>query len=94
MKHGRWTILAIAAIAALGAGVAGCGGDDGGSGGGDVAALPASSCPAAFLYENLQIQNNLIHGSDSQESATKESALWFKKEEMVSYPTTDASWVG
>ena len=51
MKHGRWTILAIAAIAALGAGVAGCGGDDGGSGGGDVAALPASSCPAAFLYE-------------------------------------------
>ena len=42
----------------------------------------------------LSVQNNLIHGSDSQESATKEIALWFKKEEMVSYPTTDATWVG
>lgn len=48
MKHGRWTILAVAAVAVLSAVVAGCGGDDegtGGGGGGGVAALPAASCP-------------------------------------------------
>ena len=49
MKHGRWTILAIAAIAVLGAVVAGCGGDDEGSGSAAVTDLPASSCPAASL---------------------------------------------
>lgn len=50
MKHGRWTVLAVAAVAVLGAVVAGCGGDDDGGSGGDAAEvtpLPASSCPAA-----------------------------------------------
>ncbi len=60
MKHGRWTILAIAAIAALGAVVAGCGDDDGGSGGSEVTALPASSCPAAPVYAGEGTADYLI----------------------------------
>ena len=42
----------------------------------------------------LSVQNNLVHGSDSEENATLEIALWFKTDELVKYPTTDANWVG
>lgn len=42
----------------------------------------------------LSVQNNLIHGSDSTENAALEIALWFKPDELVSYATTDATWVG
>lgn len=42
----------------------------------------------------LSIQNNLVHGSDSPENAALEIALWFKPEELVGYPITDAAWVG
>ena len=59
MKH-RWTILAIAAIAVLSVVVAGCGGDDGGTSGGGVTALPASSCPAAPIYEGEGSADYLI----------------------------------
>ena len=49
MKHGRWTILGIAVVAVLGVVVAACGGS--GSGGSNVAALPASSCSGAIVFE-------------------------------------------
>ena len=42
----------------------------------------------------LSIQNNLIHGSDSAESAKKEIALWFKSEEMTAYELPDKQWIG
>ena len=42
----------------------------------------------------LSVQNNLIHGSDSPENAATEIALWFKPDELVSYATTDANWIG
>jgi nucleoside-diphosphate kinase len=42
----------------------------------------------------LSVQNNLIHGSDSPENAASEIALWFKKEELITYSVTDSSWVG
>jgi nucleoside-diphosphate kinase len=42
----------------------------------------------------LSVQNNLIHGSDSPENAASEIALWFKRDELVSYATADATWVG
>jgi nucleoside-diphosphate kinase len=42
----------------------------------------------------ISVQNNLVHGSDSPENAATEIALWFTKEELVSWTTTDASWVG
>ncbi len=40
----------------------------------------------------LSVQNNLIHGSDSPESAAREIAIWFKPEELVDYPPFDAAW--
>jgi nucleoside-diphosphate kinase len=42
----------------------------------------------------ISVQNNLVHGSDSPENAATEIALWFKKEELVGWTTTDANWVG
>lgn len=38
-------------------------------------------------------QNNLIHGSDSVESAAREIALWFRPEEIVDYDLAGSSWV-
>jgi nucleoside-diphosphate kinase len=42
----------------------------------------------------LSIQNNLIHGSDTPDSAAAEIALWFKPDELIRYQPTDAAWVG
>lgn len=41
----------------------------------------------------LSVQNNLVHGSDSPESAALEIALWFRPEELVSYQPADQTWV-
>ncbi len=38
-------------------------------------------------------QNNLVHGSDSPESAAREIALWFKPEELVDYRLAGDEWV-
>lgn len=38
-------------------------------------------------------QNNLVHGSDSTESAQREIALWFRPEELVDYPLAGQEWV-
>ena len=36
---------------------------------------------------------NLVHGSDSPESAERELALWFKKDELTDTPRTADKWV-
>ena len=41
----------------------------------------------------LSVQNNLVHGSDSPESAAREIALWFKPEEIVDYQIAGSQWV-
>jgi nucleoside-diphosphate kinase len=41
----------------------------------------------------ISVQNNLVHGSDSPESAATEIALWFKAAELVNYEPVDAPWV-
>jgi len=41
----------------------------------------------------LNVQNNLIHGSDSPDTAVQEVALWFKPEELVRYQPTDQAWI-
>jgi len=41
----------------------------------------------------LSVQNNLIHGSDSPESAAREIALWFKPEEVLDYSLAGHEWV-
>jgi nucleoside-diphosphate kinase len=41
----------------------------------------------------LSIQNNLIHGSDSPESAATEIPIWFRPEELVNYTPVDTAWI-
>jgi nucleoside-diphosphate kinase len=40
----------------------------------------------------LSKQNNLIHGSDSAESAAREIALWFRPEELLDYEVAGSRW--
>jgi nucleoside-diphosphate kinase len=39
------------------------------------------------------VQNNLVHASDSPESAAAEIALWFRPEELVDWKPVDAPWI-
>lgn len=41
----------------------------------------------------IQTGRNIIHGSDSVESAKNEIALWFKPEELCNYKSSQYSWV-
>ncbi len=41
----------------------------------------------------LTIGRNVIHGSDSPESAKREIALFFKPDEMQSYARIDEAWL-
>ncbi len=41
----------------------------------------------------LTTQKNIIHASDSQESAAREISLFFKKEEIIDYELPNAKWV-
>ena len=42
---------------------------------------------------SISKQNNLVHGSDSPESATREIALWFRPEDLVDYELAGSQWV-
>jgi nucleoside-diphosphate kinase len=42
---------------------------------------------------SISKQNNLIHGSDSPESAVREIALWFHLKELVGYALAGSEWV-
>ncbi|WP_165068485.1 nucleoside-diphosphate kinase [Paludisphaera rhizosphaerae] len=42
---------------------------------------------------SISKQNNLIHGSDSTESAAREIALWFGPGEVVDYAIAGSQWV-
>ncbi|KAL2101871.1 hypothetical protein ACEWY4_003632 [Coilia grayii] len=47
---------------------------------------PADSKPGSIRGDFcIQVGRNLIHGSDSLESAKREIGLWFKPEEIVSW---------
>nr|XP_033785729.1 nucleoside diphosphate kinase B-like [Geotrypetes seraphini] len=41
----------------------------------------------------IQVGRNIIHGSDSVESAKKEIKLWFKPEELVDYTSCAQDWI-
>eukprot|EP00013_Stygamoeba_regulata_P026486 CAMPEP_0177661806 /NCGR_PEP_ID=MMETSP0447-20121125/18910_1 /TAXON_ID=0 /ORGANISM="Stygamoeba regulata, Strain BSH-02190019" /LENGTH=152 /DNA_ID=CAMNT_0019167243 /DNA_START=31 /DNA_END=489 /DNA_ORIENTATION=- len=52
---------------------------------------PADSVPGTIRGDLcIDIGRNIIHGSDSQESAAKEIALWFKEEELVSWDQSNS----
>jgi nucleoside-diphosphate kinase len=42
---------------------------------------------------SISKQNNLVHGSDSPESAAREIALWFRPEELIEYEIVGSEWV-
>lgn len=42
---------------------------------------------------SISKQNNLVHGSDSPESAQREIALWFRPDELVDYSIAGSQWV-
>jgi len=42
---------------------------------------------------SISKQNNLVHGSDSPESAAREIALWFRPEELIDYEIAGDQWV-
>lgn len=55
---------------------------------------PAEAQPGTIRGDfGVTIGKNVIHGSDSPESAEREVNLFFKKEELVSYKKQDQSWI-
>jgi nucleoside-diphosphate kinase len=42
---------------------------------------------------SISKQNNLIHGSDSPESARREMTLWFQPGALLDYTLADSDWV-
>jgi nucleoside-diphosphate kinase len=42
---------------------------------------------------SISKQNNLVHGSDSPESAQREIALWFRPAELLDYAIAGSEWV-
>ncbi|MGC4376292.1 nucleoside-diphosphate kinase [Fictibacillus sp. Mic-4] len=54
---------------------------------------PAEAAPGTIRGDfAVRVSNNVIHGSDSPESAKREIALFFKEEELVDYEKTISTW--
>eukprot|EP00069_Balaena_mysticetus_P010564 bmy_20773T0 len=55
---------------------------------------PADSKPGTIRGDFcIQVGRNIIHGSDSVESAEKEIGLWFHPEELVNYKSCAQNWI-
>ena len=55
---------------------------------------PAQSLPGTIRGDYcIEVGRNIIHGSDSVESAQKETALWFKPEELVQWKSNEEPWL-
>ncbi|RLV91703.1 Nucleoside diphosphate kinase [Spathaspora sp. JA1] len=55
---------------------------------------PLASAPGTIRGDfAIDMGRNVCHGSDSVESAQKEIALWFKKEELVEYKPALFGWI-
>ena len=54
----------------------------------------AAAAPGTIRGDfSISKQNNLVHGSDSEESAQREIALWFQPGEVVDYKIAGGEWV-
>src|SRR5262249_1118514 len=55
----------------------------------------AAAAPGTIRGDfSISKQNNLVHGSDSEESARREIALWFPRpEELVAYTLPESAWL-
>ncbi|KAK7868267.1 hypothetical protein R5R35_000664 [Gryllus longicercus] len=55
---------------------------------------PKDSAPGSIRGDlSIQVGRNIIHGSDSVESAQKEIALWFDSKEVVAWKPDTEAWV-
>jgi len=55
---------------------------------------PADAAPATIRGDyGLSIGMNIIHGSDSPESAVREIGLFFKEEEIITYDKDINRWI-
>ena len=55
---------------------------------------PAKSAPGTIRGDlAIEMGRNLIHGSDSPDSAAKEIARFFQKEELLSYTRDADKWI-
>lgn len=54
---------------------------------------PLEAAPGTVRADfGLSIQMNLVHGSDSVESAERELAIWFAPGELVDWTRSDQEW--
>ena len=54
----------------------------------------AAAAPGTIRGDlSISKQNNLIHGSDSPESALREIALWFRPDEVLDYAIDGENWI-
>ncbi len=42
---------------------------------------------------SMSVQNNLVHGSDSEESAEREISIFFSENEILEYRLVDEIWI-
>lgn len=55
---------------------------------------PLASAPGTIRGDfAIDVGRNVCHGSDSVENAQKEIALWFKKEDLISWKPAQFDWV-
>ncbi|MEE6497375.1 hypothetical protein FKM82_002729 [Ascaphus truei] len=55
---------------------------------------PADSSPGTIRGDFcVDVSRNVIHGSDSKESAQREISLWFQPDELVCWQDSAESWV-
>ena len=55
---------------------------------------PAESAPGTIRGDYAMVTGmNIIHGSDSVESAKREISIFFKPEELISYERTSDKWI-
>ncbi|XP_015834104.1 nucleoside diphosphate kinase isoform X2 [Tribolium castaneum] len=55
---------------------------------------PADSAPGTIRGDLcIQVGRNIIHGSDSVESAKKEIGLWFTEKEVINWKPANEGWV-
>lgn len=55
---------------------------------------PLKSAPGSIRGDYAIVTGkNIIHGSDSVESAEREIGMWFSEDELCDYDTVTASWI-
>lgn len=58
------------------------------------ATKPLEAKPGSIRgYWALETGKNLVHGSDSPETAARELALWFKPDELIDYQRDVDAWI-